>query len=199
MLAPSAPTLTAKTTPGPGVEVYFPTLDAAGATITVWRVADGSREEVRGAKRATVSGDFVVTDWEVPFGVVSTYVGELFDASGASVLGASSAIQVDSDEVYISNPIDPNQVYVVNLEAASFGQIQRTRRTEQVFVMGMQRPFEQNWGLGGIEGLPFTLWTETVSDSDNVDLLLQSSPLLIRTPPRFSTLPRSLVASIKTP
>jgi hypothetical protein len=199
MLAPAAPTLTEETTPGPGVEVYFPTLDAAGATITVWRVADGSREAVRGAKRATVSGDFVITDWEIPFGVVSTYVGELFDASGASVLGGSSAITVDRDDVYISNPVDPEQVYIVNLEAASFGRIQRTRRTEQVLVMGVQRPFEQNWGLGGIESLPFTLWTETVSDSSKIDLLLQSSPLLIRTPPRFSTLPRSLSASIKQP
>lgn len=199
MLAPVAPTLTEKTSPGPGVEVYFPTLDVAGATITVWKVADGMREEVRGAKRATVSGDFTITDWEVPFGVVVTYVGELFDVSGASVLGASSAIQVDRDDTYISNPVDPEQVYVVNMEAATFAQISRQRNTQQVFVMGVQRPFEQNWGLGGIVGLPFTLWTDTVSDSSNIDILLQSSPLLIRTPPRFSTLPRSLSASIKEP
>ena len=199
MIAPDAPTLAEKTDHGPGVEVFFPALDAAAASITVWRVADGQREEVQGAKRATAPGDFVITDWGVPFGVPSTYVGEIFDTAGASIIGASSVIQVDRDEVWISNPIDPEQAFPVDLELKSFSTITRSRRTQQVFVMGLSRPFEQNWGLGGIESLPFRVTTYTTEEGAALKSLLESSPLLIRTPPKFNTLPRLLSASIKQP
>lgn len=199
MDAPDAPTLTEKTTPGPGVEVFIESIDSDAVTATAWRVADGVREEVRGAKRVAVSGDFLATDWEVPFGVESTYVVEIFDEDGASILGASAAITVTSDEVWISSQVDAGMVFTVVLEAASFAEVSRTRRVEQVFVPGLSRPFEQNWGLGGISGLPFTVYTDTVEQALSLQELLQSSPLLIRTPPSFTTLPRLLSASIKQP
>lgn len=199
MIAPSAPVLTEKTDPSPGVEVYFASLDGDGETITVWRIADGVREEVRGAKRAPVSGDFVVTDWEVPFGVVSTYVADLFDSGGASVSSGQAAITVVSDDVWFSNPIDPTTGFIVNLEASAFSTISTPRRTEQVFVAGVRLPFEQNWGAGGIQGLPFKIWTDTDDGALALQSLLLSSPLVVRTPPRFVTLPRVLSASIKQP
>ncbi|WP_193510488.1 hypothetical protein [Cryobacterium sp. BB736] len=199
MDAPAAPELTEVTSPSPGVEVYFPFLHGDGATITVWRVADGVREEVRGAKRASVAGDFPIIDFEVPFGVAVTYVGELFDAAGASVLGEQASIQVDVDEVWFQSQVDPELAFPVRLEAASFSTVTRPRNTKRVFVAGVSRPFEQHWGLGAIEGLPFTVFTDTGEQADAMQRVLESSPLLIRTPPRFRTLPRLLSASIAQP
>lgn len=199
MDAPVAPTLTEKTSPGHGVEIFIASIDSDAVTATCWRVADGEREAVRGALRVSVSGDFVVTDWEVPNGVEATYVVEIFDVGGASVLGASSSITLSWDEVVLSNPIDPEQQVTIELEAAAFSQVVRPRRTEQVFVLGVRRPFEQNWGAGPIRGMPFTAWTETDEQARALAELLESSPLLLRTPPRFTTLPRLLTVSIPSP
>lgn len=199
MDALSAPTLVEKTDPTPGVEVYFPSLDVDAVEITVWRIADGVTEPVRGGLRASVTGDFTVTDWEVPFGVVSTYYGQIFDSGGASILGDQATITVTSDDVWLSDPIDPTSAITVRLEQNTFTQVSRARRTEQMYVAGLSRPFEQNWGLGGIMGLPFSLWTESDLEASALQTLLQSSPLLIRTPPKYATLPRLLSASIKQP
>ena len=88
MIAPGAPVLTAETSPCPGVEVYISSLGADVARVTVLRVADGKQEAVSGALKTTASGDFVITDWLVPFDVVSTYVCQAIDGDGSSILGA---------------------------------------------------------------------------------------------------------------
>jgi len=199
MIAPGGPTLTAKSDPCPGVEVYFPTLDAAVDTITVWRTADGVTEAVAGALRATAAGDFVVDDWQVPFGVVSTYSGEVFDINGASLLGAQSAIQVESADVWMQAQVDPSESFIVDLQPGSFTGIGRQRRTQQVFVAGISRPFEQNWGLSAISGMPFNVLTQGDQQAAALVSLLEASPLLIRTPPKFTTIPRLLSASVKQP
>lgn len=197
MLVPVAPTLTEK--PGFGVEVFFPTLDVDAVEITVWRTADGETEAVAGALHATVSGDFVVTDFGVPFGVISSYVAEIFDVGGASLTGLPATIQVDSSNVVLSNPVDPEQILAVTMTEVSFSRVSRPRRTEQVFVFGLARPFEQNLGKGAIQGLPFQVETATSVEASALQDILDQSPLLIRTPPNFVTVPRLLYASIKQP
>lgn len=199
MDAPAAPALALKSDPCPGVEVFFDSVDGDAETITVWRVADGITEAVAGALRQVVSGAFVVTDWQAPFGVVSSYVGEIFDSSGASIRSLPSTIQVDSSDVWFQSQADPSQAFTVELEEASLGEVRRERRTQQQWVAGVSLPYEQNWGLGGIQGLPFTVYTESAVQAQAMRQLLASSPLLIRTPPRFVTLPRLLSASIKQP
>lgn len=207
MDAPVAPTLTEKTTPCPGVEVYFPTLDDDAVSITVWRLADGVREIVRGAEGASVSGDFVVTDWEAPFGVVITYVGEIFDVGGASITGAQSTIQIDRDEVWFQDQVDPERSLPIYLDPTTrqaltkgaVESIRRTRSTSKQFVFGQHRPFLQNFGLGPIEGLPMGSYTETEQAMQLMLELLQVSPLTVRTPPLFASLPRVLSVDIATP
>lgn len=197
MIAPVAPTLTAKTDPCPGVEVYFPTLDAAADTITVWRTADGVTEEVAGAKRATVAGDFVVTDSQVPFGVLATYVGEAFDSTGASLLGAQSTIQVDSDEVWFQNAVDPAASFTVELNAASLSPVERATHNQQQWVAGLPRPFNQFWGEGAIAGLPLVAWSNNSAETADFRSITSWPQLLVRTPPSFETLPRLLYAAVQ--
>ena len=199
MIAPDAPILAEKTDPGPGVEVFFPSLDAAAATITVWRVADGGREAVQGAQRATVAGDFVVTDWSVPFGVPSTYVGEIFDIDGASVTGGSSVIQVDRDEVRLSNPIDPEQTFTIELQASSLQGVERGTNNQRVYVMGVPRPYNQFWGEGALQGIPLEVWSRNAAETANIMSLSRAGQWLIRTPPQYVTLPRLLYVSLQPP
>lgn len=199
MIAPAAPTLTAKSDPCPGVEVLFPSLDPAAATITVWRVADGVTEEVAGAKKAVVSGDFVVTDSQVPFGVVSTYVGQIFDVNGASITGASSIIQVDSDVVWFQNAVDPSASFTVKLQLTSLGGATRATHNTQQWVAGVPRPFNQYWGEGALTGIPLEIWSRTDADVATFKQVTSYPQLLIRTPPRYNTLPRLLYAAVQAP
>ena len=199
MIAPAAPALSVQATPGPSVEVYFATLHVDADTITVFRTADGITEAVAGAERASVSGDFVVVDTQVPFGVVSSYVGRIFDASGASLDGPPATITVESDDVWFQSQLDPTTAVAVELMEQTFSSVSRKRRTERVYVAGLARPFEQNWGMGGIEGLPFNVLSRGDNAAIGLQFLLGYSPLLIRTPPRLTTLPRALSASITNP
>lgn len=207
MDAPDAPALAEKSDPCPGVEIYFATLDGDAATITVWRIADGVREEVRGALRASVAGDFVVTDWEAPFGVEITYVGEIYDAGGASVSGAQASIMIDVQDVWFQDQVDPELSFSLRfaedtaawLLRGSVAQIARTRRTTKQFVFGRPRPFLQNFGLGAIESLAVSVLTETEQHMQTMLALAQVSPIVVRTPPAFASLPRVLSADVPRP
>lgn len=206
MDAPDAPELTEVSLSNglPGVEVYFPTLDSDAVRITVWRLADGTREAVRGMENRTVAGDFVETDWEVPFGVPSTYVAEIFDADGAAVTGAQGVIQVDCDDVWFQDQVDPELSFKVSTDAAqllqgSVDQIVRTRQTSKQFVFGESRPFLQNFGLGGLENIRVELLTETQQQMQALLGMTRVSPILVRTPPVFASLPRVLSADVPQP
>lgn len=209
MDAPDAPVLTetALSNGLPTVEVYFPTLDSDAVRITVWRIADGVREAVRGMELAPVAGDFVETDVEVPFGVVSTYVGEIFDVDGASITGEQATIQVDCDEVWIQDQVDPENSLPLYMDLPSrqaltgdaVAEIRRVRRTSKQFVFGKHRPFLQNFGLGGIEGLQLDAYTESEEALSRMSALMQVSPILVRTPPVFAMLPRLLSADVASP
>jgi hypothetical protein len=210
MDAPDAPTLTETTHPdsdAPGVEVYFPTLDPDAVTITVYRIADGVREPIRGGERAAVAGDFVGHDWEVPFGVEAVYVGEIFDIGGASISGSQATITVDSDDIWMQDQVDPSvafQIYLTptgreGLLSGSFGRIVRQRRKATQFVFGKHRPFIQNFGLDGATGIPFDSYTESEPSMKTMLDLLERSPLTVRTPPVFASLPRVLSVDVPAP
>ena len=207
MLAPVAPTLTEKTTPTPGVEVYFPTLDSDAVTIIVWRLAGDGREPVQGADREAVSGDFVVTDWHVPFGVDVTYVGEIFDIGGASISGAQSTIVVDRDEVWFQDQLDAERSVRIRLTddaeewllRGAGSELVRKRKSARQFVFGRRSPFLQNFGLGGLEGVQLDSYTESEDDMNAMLDLMESSPIVVRTPPIFASLPRVLFADVPTP
>lgn len=204
MIAPDAPTLTAKSTYGPGVEILFSTVDGDAVSITVWRVADGITEAVAGALDATVSGAFVVTDWLVPQDVDVSYVGEITDATGASVSSLPSSVTVASNgSTWMSDVVDPSVFFEVtdfSLDAQSFAKITRKRDRRSIYVSGLSQPFIQDWGLRAIEGLPLRVQTKTDADALTFRNVAQSPQLAIRTPlDGFVLLPRLLYASVGEP
>lgn len=198
MDAPAAPVLTLKSDPVEGVEVYFDSLHVDVERITVWRIADGERQAVSGALKALAAGAFVVTDWHVPFGVASTYVGEVFDDAGASVIGAQSTITVESDVVRFQDASDPTSNVVVELRLPSLFPVSRAPVNRQVWVAGLPRPFNQYWGPGAIERLPLVTWTESDPDAVAMQGINSWMQVLVRTPPSFVTLPRLLFAAVRS-
>lgn len=200
-MATVAPALTAVTLPVPAVEVFFSGLGSGSpAYITVYRLADGETNIVRTANYTAASGSFSVTDYEVPFGVVSTYYSEVFNSAGTS-LGTSplSTITVASDSIWIHDPLDLSNFIAVtpwasdaSLGQDSFKEVKRGYDFNASGVIGKKKPIIQFYGEKALQGIEFQVVTATNSAVDSLENLLQVAPVLIRTPARFYNLPRLL-------
>jgi hypothetical protein len=197
LASPTAPTLTQRSTPSPSVEVYFPTLDADADFITIYRVADGLTETVRGALLASVAGDFVVTDYEVPFGIVATYTAQITDSGGATALSLPASTTYAETRVWLSNPLDPTESFTIELQAASFANRRRNPLNTATYVMGIPRPFNQYFGPGALQSVPLEIWSRTQGETDSMQLVGHDGQILIRTPATFDPIPRNLYASVQ--
>lgn len=198
--APPAPTLTflpAGNGLGPRVLVEFAGLDVTATAITVTCIAGGETRTVRGARKAATAGSFTVVDFEAPFTAV-TYQGQVWAGATASPLGATStvAVTVDADEVWLSDPLDPENSMRVSLEGSSLQGVQRTPDFEVLHMIGRKKNPVQFFGLGGITNLPFHPITETAADAQKLLGLLDVAPLLVRSPAGglFQLLPATLYA-----
>ena len=106
----AAPILTAyvDAAPCPRVEVFFPSLAAGTATVTVYRLAAGREHRVRGAVKAPTGGTLTRIDFEVPFGIPVTYRAEQFNAAGLSLgFTDSTSITVAVTDSWMHNPLNP--------------------------------------------------------------------------------------------
>src|SRR5688572_5704436 len=105
-----APALTVHTTadPCPRVEILISPMPGDVDEITVYRSWLGNRVEVRGGKRAEVAGDFLLVDYEVPFGTPVAYTSVGYDVAGTPSQESSSTTQtVSVTEVWLQDPLDP--------------------------------------------------------------------------------------------
>lgn len=202
-MAASAPTLTAKTNPVPGVEVYWSSLPAGTTAMTVYRLTDGVRSVVRNADAVTVSGSFAVVDYEAPLGASVTYSAETFISGVSDGISATASITIDSDVAWIQDPLDPNNSVSVSLGSGSnymFGQnafasIGRPTDVNKSKVLGRTRPVVQFYGRKGIEGLEVDVYVDN-SMFGTFNDLLDVQPLLVRVPTRMPNLPRNLYVTI---
>lgn len=206
---PPSPTATAYTDadPCPRVEVVV-TLAADAATVTITRSAPGiPSSSVRGASRAVVSGAFLVVDHEAPFGVPITYTATAYDASGlaSEVSPASSPVQLDVAELWLTDPLVPTTAVVVGATAPSGTVLTRAALTSVTYgmdarviaVAGSDLPI----GVGGARqqpgSVPVEFYTDTAADGDDLrDLLLQAFPVCFRVPASVRFLPPLLYAAI---
>lgn len=199
--APPAPVLTVllDAAPSPRVVISLSGLDATAATITVTRIANGEKTIVRGARKAAVAGSFVVVDYEAPFSSVS-YQAQLFTASASSPLGVAAVADLSGvSEVWVSDPLNPRNALSVSNTGAALSGVQRRADMEKLNLMGRARPPVQFFGLGALEGVPFPVITETAADARSMWGLLDTMPVLVRTPssePLYADLPRSLYAAL---
>lgn len=200
-MASVAPALTNRTTPMPSVEIFFSSLGTGTPTrITVYRLADGETNIVRTANYTSVTGPFTVIDFEVPLGVPVTYYSEVFNAAGTSLgVSATAVTTVDSDSIWIHDPLDLSNFMIVTPYAStatlgqeSFKEISRGYDFNASKVIGKKKPIIQYYGEKAIQGLQFEVITSSTANFDAMENLLTVAPVLVRTPARFYNLPRLL-------
>lgn len=198
-MASVTPTLTYKSVPFPSVEVYVSSLGSGTPTsMTLYRVADGETQIVRGANRLATTSATSVVDFEAPFGVPVAYYTEVFNAAGTSLgLSSQATITLDVSQIWIHDPVDVTNAVAVDLGgngsivlgSESFSEIKRSYVYNRSSVIGKRKPIMQFYGEKAIEGLGLSLITDDAGTLKLEDVL-GASPLCVRTPARFTNLPR---------
>lgn len=202
---PPAPTLTltVDSDPCPRVEVLVTPMPDDADQVTVWRNWGGQRRVLRDARAVTTSGDFVVIDYEVPFGSPVTYTCQTVDSGGtpSQLSPTSSPVTATVDDVWFQDPLDPSSAMAVALssggsdvgpvaQSASFRTVDYTRTSTITPVPGGSAPF----GFGDVSqdasSVPFDLRVyDSAAASALVSLLRSAWPLCVRTDTSVPTLP----------
>lgn len=191
---PPAPTLTAFTDadPCPRVEIVVTPMPTQADTITVWRQWSGRRAQVRDAVAATVSGAFLVIDYEAPLGVPLTYTCETADANGvASELSAEATTTLDVSTIWMQDALDPSTAIEVQLNgttgitaiADSFAPITYQLTGVVLPIVGSRDPVAVGGTRRAASQVPLNLITRTPADTSAVRSLWdQAFPLCVRVP-----------------
>lgn len=170
----SAPVLTVyvDAAPCPRVEVFFPSLDAGTASLTVFRLAGGQEQQVRGAVNAPTGGTLTRIDFEVPFNRPVSYRAEQFDAAGQSLgFTPTASVTVVSASSWMHNPLDPQGAARVVLGGDSAQRV--VRPTPGV----VSRPKGRRVGVvlseprQGVTGLQLDVRTSSAADADAVQAM----------------------------
>lgn len=197
---PPAPTLVAHTDadPCPRVEITITPMPVDADSITVWRSWSGQRTQVRDAVGVTVSGDFLVVDYEAPFGVAVTYTCETADAAGVpSELSSGTATTLNVATVWMQDALDPDSAIEVQITPGSsgvraigdsFAPLTYDMPMQIVPIVGAREPIALGGTRQAPSGVPLTIQTWSDSDTEAVRTLWDRSwPVCFRTP---STIPQ---------
>ena len=185
--------------PCPRVGVTVTGLGTSSASVvSVWRVADGERNPVRGARRTTMTDSSYVVDFDAPLGRPITYEVEVISGPSGASRVTSSAVTVSSDTGWITDPLIPQSAVQVSRRMVPGGEVVFAVSAmakldyvadAQVFkVLGSDRPmalFGQRMAAAGVD---FSLITNAAEQNTRLSNLLKSSAqLLVRVPASWTT------------
>lgn len=179
-----APVLTRSDSPAPAVQVLFSSLHASTAEVTLWRLSPDGQQVVRGAEREYAVGGFVITDYEVPLGVETTYRAEQFNSAGTSLgFTDAAAITVEGDPscAWVQDPLDPGSAVLVELGGSFGNDLKWDRPVGRHFAGGRTVALYGPPGL--LSDVNLDMQTKTLPDADRLRAVLQRTGVLVRTLP----------------
>lgn len=155
--------------PMPRAEVLFPSLEPGTAFITVHRRAENRDYVMRGGLRAVTTGAFTRVDFEIPFGVPSTYYAEMFDSAGLplGVTGQSSET-LHCDDMWMHNPLDPFNGVRVDFREEATRNLSRPVSGDVYYPEGSTVGKVIAGRRRGLQGTVLDVITDTVEDADKV-------------------------------
>lgn len=195
---PPVPTVTPSidAAPCPRVEILISPMPVDADTITITRAYGSQTDTVRGATGVVVAGDFVVVDYEAPFGVDVTYTCVTEDAGGiaSSVSDPSTTVNLDVAEVWAQDPLDPStsMPWALNRDGASDARAKRpsfsgfklSAPQNLAASIGSRLPIGQSGVRQAPSAMPLVIATTTPDSTlTMLNLLTQAGALLcIRVP-----------------
>ena len=190
--------------PCPRVGVTITGLGTASASVvSVWRVADGERNPVRGARRTSMTDSSYVVDFDAPLGRPVSYEVEVISGPSGASRVTSSAVTVNALTGWLMDPLVPQSAVPVVGDATDETYLRSQALSElayqadvQVFnIMGSSKPLALFGQRMAERGLDTSLSTRSAEQNARLENLLKSSAqLLFRPLPGWGTrtLPGSL-------
>ena len=184
--------------PCPRVGVTITGLGIGESLVSVWRLADGERNPVRGARRITINDSNYVVDFDAPLGRPISYEVEVIRGPSGPSRVTSSSVTVSSSTGWLMDPLIPQTAVPVGRRMAPGGEIVFSASAmakldyaadAQVFkILGSDKPmalFGQRMAAAGVD---FSLITNAAEQNTRLSNLLKSSAqLLVRVPASWTT------------
>jgi len=182
------------TAPCPRVGITITALGATESVVSVWRVADGERNPVRGARRAVMNDAAYVIDYDAPLGRPITYEIEVISGPSGVGIFSSAPVTVTSDSSWIMDPLDPQSAVAIRRSLTAAGEpvfqveamssFEYQAKSSMFEIMGSDRPMALLGQRAAATGINLSLMTDMAEQNNRVrDLFKQSSQLLVRVPP----------------
>lgn len=198
------------TAPCPRVGVTVTGLGVGASVVSVWRVADGERNPVRGARRITMSDANYVVDYDAPIGRPITYEVEVLSGPSGASRVTSDPVTVDSLTGWIMDPLVPQTAVEIVRRRLPGGQITFAASAMskldyaadvQVFkILGSNKPmalFGQRLAASGVD---LSLVVDAVDQNARLrNLLASTAQVLVRVPAAWTdALPGACFAAVAT-
>jgi hypothetical protein len=182
--------------PCPRVGITITALGVAESIVSVWRIADGERNPVHGARRASMSDAAYVVDFDAPLGRPITYEVEVI--SGPSGVGrfTSNSVTVESEAGWLMDPLIPQTAVPViggdgdevYLRGSALAALEYKANVSVFNIMGSDKPLALFGQRMAEQGLDTSLGTASAEQNARLEKLLKSTAqLLFRPLPGWGT------------
>jgi len=195
--------------PCPRVGVTVTGLGTASASVvSVWRVADGERNPVRGARRTTMTDSSYVVDFDAPLGRPITYEVEVISGPSGASRVTSSSVTVNSLTGWLMDPLIPQSAVAIAepqdangrpiFAAAAMSSLEYKSDVAVYQILGSDKPmalFGQRMAAAGVD---LSMITDAAEENARLrNLFMSTANLLVRLPAAWTvSLPGSCFAAV---
>ncbi|CAN7465955.1 hypothetical protein LJR013_003190 [Pseudarthrobacter oxydans] len=172
-------------------------LGVGDSVVSVWRIADGEREEVQGYRRYPMNDGAFVEDWAVPLGRPVRYEVEVLSGPNGAARITSGTVTIASPVGYLQDALDPSTAVAiiaddgdgVSLRASALSDFERQADISIFKVMGSKKPMALIGERMAALGVDTSVATQSAQQNAQLAALLESSAnLLFRPLPEWGDL-----------
>jgi hypothetical protein len=182
--------------PSPRVGITITDLTVGASVVSVWRIADGERNPVRGARRADMSDSDYVIDYDVPLGRKVSYEVEVVSGPQRLSRVTSSSVTVNAATGCIMDPLIPESAVPViggkgddvYLRSSALSELEYQADVQVYNIMGSSKPLALFGQRMAERGLDTSMSTRSAEQNARLEGLLKSTAqLLFRPLPGWGT------------
>lgn len=184
--------------PCPRAGITITGLTVGDSLVSVWRLADGKRFSVRGARRAIMSDAQFLTDYDAPLGRPVSYEVEVISGPVGPARVTSAPITIDTPFGWLQDPLVPQSAVAVSagdldelahLQAQALSSLEYNANVTLIPVMGTDAPMGLFGTRQAASNIPLPLDVDSKEQNRRLkDLLKSTAQLLFRPVPSYSEL-----------
>lgn len=183
--------------PAPKAGVSVTGLGIGVSLVNVWRIADGQRQPVRGARRITMNDASFVTDWDVPTNRPVQYEVEVLSGPNGAARATAEALVVEASSSWLMDPFVPQTAMPilgerkqngdVYLRGPALSALEYGAETSIFNIMGDHEPVGLFGERMAERSLDLSMGTRSAEENKRLkNLLLSTSSFLFRPGPELA-------------